>query len=67
MKKMFDWIITVGTTVLNTKREILTKLNKTHNIDIPLERYAVNLSSITTLRRIAFVNCNILIPKVSST
>jgi len=35
---MFDWIIKVGTSVLDTKKELLVKLNKTQNIDIPLER-----------------------------
>lgn len=39
MKKMFDWIITVGTSVLDTKKELLAKLYKTQNINIPLERY----------------------------
>jgi len=39
MKKMFDWIITIGTSVLNTKKELLAKLNKIQNVDIPLERY----------------------------
>jgi len=35
---MFDWIIKKGTSVLETKKELLVKLNKTHNIDIPLNR-----------------------------
>lgn len=39
MKKMFDWIIKVGTSVLDTKKELLAILNKRENIDIPLERY----------------------------
>lgn len=39
MKKLFDWIITVGTSVLDTKKNVLAKLKKTQNIDIPLERY----------------------------
>lgn len=41
MKKMFDWIITVGTSVLDTKKELLAKLYKTQNINIPLERYVI--------------------------
>lgn len=36
---MFDWIIKVGTKVLDTKKELLAVLNKRENIDIPLERY----------------------------
>jgi len=43
MKKMFDWIITIGTSVLNTKKELITKLNKTQNVDIPLERYVKSI------------------------
>lgn len=40
MKKMFDWIIKVGTSVLDTKKELLAKMNKLPNIiDIPLDRY----------------------------
>lgn len=35
---MFDWIIAMGTSVLDTKKELLVKLNKTQNIDIPLDR-----------------------------
>lgn len=41
MKRMFDWIIKVRTSVLDTKKEILAKLNKLHNVDIPLDRYVV--------------------------
>lgn len=38
MKKMFDWIITVETSVLDTKKELLNKFSKMYNINIPLER-----------------------------
>ncbi|XP_050541895.1 ubiquitin carboxyl-terminal hydrolase 47-like isoform X2 [Daktulosphaira vitifoliae] len=38
MKKMFDWVITVGTSVIDTKKELLAVLKKTKNIEIPLER-----------------------------
>lgn len=41
MKKMFDWVIKVGTTVLDTKKEMLAKLYKTENIDIPLDRFVI--------------------------
>lgn len=41
MKKIFDWIITVRTSVLDTKKELLAKLEKTQNIDIPLDRYVL--------------------------
>lgn len=41
MKKMFDWVIKVGTTVLDTKKELLAKLYKTENIDIPLHRFVI--------------------------
>lgn len=46
MKKMCDWIITVGTSVLDTKKELLTKLIKTHNVDIPLERCAIGVLKV---------------------
>lgn len=40
MKKLFDdWIITVGTSVLDTKKEILEKLHVCRKVVIPLERY----------------------------
>jgi len=41
MKKMFDWIIKKGTSVLDTKKELLAKLYKTQNINIPLDRYDI--------------------------
>lgn len=40
---MFDWIITVGTSVLDTKKELLAKLYKTENINIPLDRCVICL------------------------
>lgn len=49
MKKMFDWIIKMGTTVLDTKKELLAKLYVTQNIGIPLERldfvYCIGMKS----------------------
>jgi hypothetical protein len=44
---MFDWIITVGTSVLDTKKELLTKLKITQNIDIPLERFVIYYEFLT--------------------
>lgn len=38
MNEMFDWIIKVGTSVLETKKELVAKLHEIQNIDIPLER-----------------------------
>lgn len=39
MKEMFNWIIKVGTSVLETKKELIAQLYKTQNINIPLKRY----------------------------
>lgn len=36
---MFDWIIRKGTTVLDTKKELLEELNKTLNMNLSLDRY----------------------------
>jgi len=41
MKKMFDWIITGGSSVLDTKKDLLAKLYNMQKIDIPLERYDI--------------------------
>ncbi|XP_050432536.1 ubiquitin carboxyl-terminal hydrolase 47 [Adelges cooleyi] len=54
MKKMFDWIITVGTSVLDTKKELLAKLSKTQNIDIPLERCRLRKKRSEALMRCYF-------------
>lgn len=54
MKKMFDWIITIGTSVLNTKKELLTKLNKIQNVDIPLERCRLRKKKGDALMRCYF-------------
>lgn len=53
-KKMFDWIITMGTSVLDTKKELLVKLNKTQNIDIPLDRCRLRKKKKDSLMRCYF-------------
>lgn len=53
-KKMFDWIIKKGTSVLETKKELLVKLNKTHNIDIPLNRCRLRKKKRDSLMRCYF-------------
>uniref|UniRef100_A0A2S2P0F7 Ubiquitin carboxyl-terminal hydrolase 47 n=1 Tax=Schizaphis graminum TaxID=13262 RepID=A0A2S2P0F7_SCHGA len=53
-KKMFDWIIKKGTSVLETKKELLVKLNNTHNIDIPLNRCRLRKKKRDSLMRCYF-------------
>ncbi|VVC39387.1 Hypothetical protein CINCED_3A016381 [Cinara cedri] len=53
-KQMFEYIITVGTTVLDTKKDLLAKLYKTQNIDIPLERCRLRKKKGNALMRCYF-------------
>lgn len=43
MSKMFEWNITVGSSVLETKKELLVELYCRLEMDIPLERYIIFL------------------------